>query len=305
MSLLPDAVRAQQKRFHIFPINPAGTVCPETGQVIDKMGHLLKRGKPWKIRWSEVATDDLTTILGWWQKSPRANIGVAAKQSGLLVVDCDVPKADDGLKGTPYEHLHDAYGPRPHGDDVFNEMCHRYGGDWAEITETYRVATGSGGLHYYYTWPPGLKASQGSPVPGFVDVRCNGGDRGGYVLGAGSQTAKGHYIALNNKPVAPAPRWLVELVREWPRPPAPPRNPVLDGGGGNFSGLEAQVRHAAEGNRNNVLLWAARAMCSDGASQSDAEQTLIPAAVANGLRESEATATVRSAYRLQRQKEGS
>lgn len=294
MSLLPEAVLAQQRGWHIFPVQPG-----------EKTPHLIRRNAPYTIRWSEVATNDIDTVMGWWQKSPRANVGVAAKPSGLLVVDCDRAKEDWALKGTPFAHLHDVYGVRPHGDDVFNEMCHRYGGDWAQASETYRVMTGSAGLHYYYAWPEGVQASQSSPVPGFVDVRCNGGERGGYVLGAGSVTSKGSYIALNALPVAAAPAWLVELVREKPRPAPLPQQPSFwsSGGSTSFSGLEDRVRYAQEGNRNAVLLWAARSMCSDGAALDLAERLLVAAAEAAGLRESEARATVRSGYRLQGRKE--
>lgn len=281
--LLVHAVRAAQRGWHVFPCIP-GEKVPS-------------------LKWYEAATTDLDTIIRWWQREPEANIGISCKKSGLLVVDCDMPKREFQLKGTPYESLHDTYGPLVDGHDVLRAVCQRYGGVWKTLVDTYSVSTTNMGLHLYYAWPD-ILASQASVVRGILDVRTNGGAKGGYVLGDGSRTPKGRYAVEEDRPVAPAPPWLVELVREKPRTPAPsaPRLVVGVGGGKNYEGLYATVLDAPEGNRNNALLWASRAMCDDGATLEDALSLLAPAATANGLPEREAFNTIRSGYRIQRRK---
>ncbi|MEU3052214.1 bifunctional DNA primase/polymerase [Streptomyces griseus] len=292
---MPYALSALAKGFHIFPVEPG-----------EKTPHKLRPDKPWTIKWSEAATTDINQVIRWWTRSPYANIGIAAKPSGLLVVDCDMPKREYQLKGTAWEFMHDKYGPLVDGNDVLREMCERYGDSYGRLERTYRVCTASMGLHLYFRWPEGLEASQASPVPGLLDVRCNGGTKGGYVLGAGSETAKGAYVAENDLIVDDSSPWLVELVREKPkpvRPKSPFQQPRQSGG---FAGLVEAVTYAQEGNRNNVLLWAARSMCEDGATEEQAIELLVPAALDCGLDggERQAEQTIRSGYRLQARKSG-
>jgi hypothetical protein len=298
MASLADAARTVSRGFHIFPCNPVGTVCPEDGKNIEKMSHLIRPDRRYKMRWGEAATCDLSKVVQWWQYSPNANIGVACKQSQLLVVDCDMPKQAYQLKGTSWEYLHDKLGPLVDGADVLREMCSRFGDQYDRFERTYRVCTASMGLHLYFRWPEGVQASQASPVPGLVDVRCNGGQQGGYVLAAGSETVKGLYVAENDLSIADAPDWLVELCREQPK--AAKAKPLFRQPGHiHYNGLVNSVRLAQEGNRNNVLLWAARSMCDDGATEEEAYDLLVPAAMEAGQTERESRDTVRSAYRLQ------
>ncbi|MFD8117030.1 bifunctional DNA primase/polymerase [Streptomyces microflavus] len=300
MTLLPDALRALWRGFTIFPVEPNEKTPHRSNP------HRSKEDAPWTIKWSEVATTDLNRICSWWRESPNANIGIAAKPSGLLIVDCDMPKREYQLKDTAWEFLHEKHGPLVDGNDVLREMCARYGDNYGRLERTYRVCTASMGLHLYFRWPEMVEASQASPVPGLLDVRCNGGTKGGYVLGAGSQTAKGPYVAENDLPVADAPPWLIELVREKPRPARPKSVFSQPRQVGNFSGLVEAVAYAQEGNRNNALLWAARAMCEDGATEEDAIELLVPPALDCGLDggERQAEQTIRSGFRLQQRKTG-
>jgi hypothetical protein len=298
MASLADAAKAVSRGFWIFPCNPVGTVDPESGKNIEKMSHLIRPDKPYKIRWGEQASNDIAKVVSWWQYSPNANIGVACKQSRLMVVDCDMPKRPYQLKDTPWGYLHEKLGPLVDGADVLREMCGRFGDDYARFERTYRVCTASMGLHLYFRWPDDVQASQASPVPGLVDVRCNGGNQGGYVLAEGSETSKGLYVAENNLPIADAPQWLVELCRE--RAKSPKVKPLFsNASGGGYSGLVDSVRLAQEGNRNNCLLWAARSMCEDGATEEECYDILVPAAMEAGQTERESRDTIRSAYRLQ------
>lgn len=288
-NLLGYAAQAVSRGFHVFPVEPG-----------EKTPHKIRPGQPYTIRWGEVATNDMGKVAQWWQYSPEANIGIACKPSGLIVVDCDMPKREYQLADTQWSHLHDKYGPLVDGNDVLREMCGYFGDTYERLEQTYRVCTASMGLHLYFWWPEDVQASQASPVPGLLDIRCNGGTKGGYVLGAGSVTAKGPYVAENDTGIAPAPEWLIELCKEKPKTRAP-KSPFSNALSGGFSGLAESVRLAPEGNRNNCLLWAARSMCEDGATEEECADLLVPAALECGLDggERQALATIRSAYRLQ------
>lgn len=289
MNLLGYAAQAVSRGFHIFPVEPN-----------EKLPHLIRPDAPYRVRWGEVATNDMGKVVAWWGYSPEANIGIAAAPSGVIVVDADMPKREYQLADSPWGFMHEKLGPWVDGADVLREMCGRFGDTYERFERTYRVSTGSLGLHLYFRWPRDVLASQASPVPGLLDVRANGGQRGGYVLGAGSQTAKGPYVAENELPIADAPDWLVELCREKPRPK--PVKPLFSQPGhASYGGLVENLRLAQDGNRNNCLTWTARSMCEDGASEEQAVELLVPAYMENGGPggERQALATIRSAYRLQ------
>lgn len=304
-SKLKAALRALSDGFHVFPVEPNGKTPIRIYQDRDK------EEAPWTIRWSEVATDDVDTVVRWWVHAPEANIGVAAKPSGLLVIDCDQPKRDDMLKDTPYAYLHDLLGPRVDGETLYDAVVQRYGGpaSVADAFDTYTVRTRTGGLHLYYQWPAHVQSTQDSIVKGLLDVRGNGGERGGYVLGAGSSIDGRAYEPESLRPIRLAPAWLVELCRE--RPPirtggARRNGPFSRPVNPNFNGLRRQVATAVEGNRSNALYWAARAMCNDGATQEECENLLVDAYLECGGDggERQARQSIASAYRAQQRKMG-
>lgn len=307
-SRLTAALKALSDGFTIFPTEPNAKTPIRIYQ--DRP----KEDAPWTVRWSEVATNDIDTVVRWWTYAPEANVGIACKPSGLLVVDCDQPKREGLLNGTPYAYLHDLLGPLVDGEVLFDAVAQRLGGPGAiaEAFDTYSVQTGSGGLHLYYRWPDGVQSTQDSIVKGVLDVRGNGGERGGYVLGAGSATSSatgtGRYAVVRDCHIRPAPGWLVSLCRERPRIQArrsdsggPFKRPA---GAGNFAGLRRQVATALEGNRSNALYWAARAMCNDGATQEQCEALLVDAYLECGGDggERQARQSIASAYRAQKRK---
>lgn len=302
MKMTGDAVKHAMAGLHVFPVEPMektpARLYPDRS----------KEDAPWTIKWSECATRDVGRVIDMWTRNPEANIGVACKPSGLLVVDCDRPKRAYQLRGTPYEHLHDILGPLVDGESVYDQVCQRFGGDWTEASDTYQVATGSGGRHFYYRWPYGVQSSQASIVKGILDIRGNGGERGGYVLGGGSETTSGTYVAVGDLAnIAPAPTWLVALCREQTHAPrnvqprssrdAYDRPTAL-----SYRGLVDAVMYAQEGNRNNALLWAARQMCTEEVSEDECQEALGEAARIAGLTALETRDTIRSAYRLQKGK---
>lgn len=281
--MIKHALQAVQSGFAVFPVEPNDKTPARDGQYL--------------IRWPEYATTVVGRVVQYWQHWPRANVGIACAPSGVLVVDCDSPKSPWLLKGTQFAHLHDTFGPYTHGMDVAETLFKRLG--ISHALDTYTVTTGSGGFHLYYQWPASVRASQGSIVPGVLDIRCNAGDYGGYVLGPGSTTASGNYYPSRtpSDPILPAPDILVELLREKPKPPPRPRSPFAQPLSGDTAGLQRAILLAPEGNRNNVLHWAACCMRDDGHTEDKTVDTLVESAERIGLTQQETRATIASAYR--------
>lgn len=297
MSLLHLALGYAARGWHVFPVEAGG----KTPRRL--YPHRPPEQAPWILKWGDVATTNVNQIVQWWTEYPDSNIGVACAPSGLLVVDCDVPNPNrpSPLKGTPYANLLDRFDGYADGADVFREMCIRSKGDWPEILGTYTVATGSGGGHFYTQWPAGVQATQASLLRGALDIRCNGGDKGGYVLAAGSVTEKGPYAVEVDAPVIDCPQWLLERCREQPRVPRVARTGIQQPSyAGNFSGILRTVREAADGNGNFTIYWAAIAMCDDGATQEQATALILEATAGwTGTRcsEKDISDTVRSGFR--------
>jgi hypothetical protein len=132
------------------------------------------------------ATTDETTIRAWWEREPQANVGIATgPDSNLVVLDFD--SKNGGL--VSQDSLEREYG----------------------YFETLGVATGGGGIHYYYSYPPGfvVRNKQGL-FPG-TDIRGSGG----YVCAPPSIHESGtSYRWLNVGAAGPGalPEWLSELV---------------------------------------------------------------------------------------------
>lgn len=291
MSTIEAALTAQRRGFAIFPV-AAGAKTP----------HRLAGS------WGETATNDINQIIHFWTRvDPEANVGIACKPSQLLVVDLDQAKEPWNLRGTDWAYLHEGYGPLVDGEAVWDEMMFKSGDEpYTRALDTYSVRTGSGGLHLYYQWPAHWpRISQASPIKGVVDVRGNGGQYGGYVLAEGSMVNGAPYWPEDDqKGPQIAPEWIRQLVAERPAQPTVRRTGIRQPGAVSWSGLVDSVRNAGEGNRNNALLWAARSMCSDGAPEEEAKRVLGDAAADAGLPFYEIERTIESAYRIQRQKEG-
>lgn len=291
MAMLDHALAALARGWHVFPVVEYG-----------------KEPHPIAGPWGQAATGDVRRVLDWWNRAPAANVGLAAKGSRLLIVDCDIAKTDMNLVGTPYAHLHtEKRKLRVDGFEVLSVYASERGATASDF-DTFTVRTRAGGLHLYYLWPENWPtAVQTSIVKGCVDTRTNGGQWGGYVLAPGSVVIAdgyaGRYDIERDLPIAYPPQWVRSLVAEKPRV-VQPKSQFAQPGSVSFGGLEASVRDAIPGNRNNALLWAARSMCSDGADMSEAEELLGKAAEQAGLDDFEITQTIRSAYRLQQHVEG-
>jgi putative DNA primase/helicase len=79
------------------------------------------------------------------------------------------------------------------------------------LPETRVFQTGSGGYHYCFEMPTGfeIRNSQGRVGKG-IDTRGTGGQ----IVAPPSVSSKGAYEVLVDVPIAPAPDWLLELVRK-------------------------------------------------------------------------------------------
>jgi hypothetical protein len=155
------------------------------------------KSPPLVTDWPNVATTDETTIRGWWNSWPDANIGIAC--AGMLVVDADAAKGGlDSLDALEVE-----IGP---------------------LEATLEVETpGTGpemrGRHLYYRLPPNANVSNGVDVLGAgLDVRAN---QNGYVVAAGSRTAIGEYRIVADEPIAEADAALIARCAVRPRPERP------------------------------------------------------------------------------------
>jgi hypothetical protein len=142
--------------------------------------------------WQKAATNDPKEVYKLWtapvtfEPLPN-NIGIVTG-NGLLVLDVDIKGGRPGVES------------------------HRLLVDDFELPEsTFSTHTVSGGRHYFFQVPPGVKVKNSANVlaPG-LDVR---GD-GGYVVAPGSTIGGSVYRVANDDQIAIAPPWLVEQCQE-------------------------------------------------------------------------------------------
>lgn len=273
MSARDAAVAAARRGWYVFPVR-AGGKQPRAG-----------------LSWPDAACADPRRVAaaGW---RPGENYGVAAKPSGLVVVDLDRPK--------PGYALPSAWRDEPgiaDGRDVLAALAERGGRPWPA---TFTVATPSGGWHLYFRAAPGRRIGN-RPLGPLIDIRGGGDSNGGYVVGPGSVIDGRRYEVIDGRDPEPLPGWIADLL-DPPRPgAAAPRGaqapPEL------YPRLRGLVRHVLEGtpgDRNGRLYWAAcragEMVAAREISRESAELVLVQAAVEAGLRggESEARRTVAS-----------
>jgi hypothetical protein len=271
------------------------------------------------LKWSEAATCDLEQIqeCGW----PKdANIGIACKPTGWLVVDLD-------------RHKHD-------GVTAFTRLCeeHETDGDWPD---TYTVETPTRGYHLVFANPdPERYGNSSGGLPLGIDVRGGGEKEGGYVLAAGSvvdrrayegkpdlQAIVGSgraYVVDNDTKVIEAPDWIIRLLEATPvrgrgegeRKPGEggAKRPLWSIKVENADHLKKRVdgavqKLAAEAtgshNRNNLCFWTActvgEVVAAGRADLAEAEKDLMDAMEKNGFiadhDEYSARATIRSGFK--------
>ena len=168
--LLKAALEYARRGVPVFPCNPGG-----------------KTPLTYSGFWD--ATTDAHHIEAWWDRWPRANVGVpTGERSGLLVLDVD---------------------PRDGGPESLVAL-ERVNGP---LPQTAKARTGGGGVHVFFRYPAGealpVRNSAGRLGPG-LDVRGEGGY--GVVPPSRTQSA---YQWLDRMPPAD-PTWLLECLRSRP-----------------------------------------------------------------------------------------
>ncbi|MGW5279448.1 bifunctional DNA primase/polymerase [Streptomyces collinus] len=265
LELLAWAIEAGGRGWPVFPLRPgdkrpaghAEKYCPGTGRCAG--GHKTPEQR---------ATSDVDLITAAWAHQPY-NVGIATGPSGLLVVDLDMPKAQEP-KGTP------------DGVTNFAALCERAG---QPVPDTYRVRTARGGEHLYFTQPPGERLhSTAGRLAKKIDTR----GWGGYVVAAGSITPDGPYTVLDNRPPVPLPDWLHDALKPRQRPVQAVPEATVHASGYAAAALRNEVRSVAttaDGTRNATLLRAARALgrlvASGDLTRAEVEQALSRAAAGN------------------------
>lgn len=271
--------------WHVFPTRPGGKE-PRCG-----------------LSWPDAATADLARLaLARWR--PGEGYGIAAKPSGLVIIDLDRRKPGYVLPA-PWRDVPGIVD----GSDVLAALAERAGQPWPL---TYWVSTPTGGAHLYFRAIAGRPVgnSQGRIGP-MIDVRGGGSSDGGYVVGGGTvideraypddpeaaEMVRGGkaYEIVHDQDPAPLPGWLADLL-DPPQRPAEQRQATARAGSvhARMRGLVAHVLDGQPHDRNGRVYWAAcRAaeLVSAGlVERAAAEQALITAALASGLRGGEAEA---------------
>lgn len=220
--------------------------------------------------WENVASDDLDAITSWWTSSPNANIAIATGRSKLLVLDFDSAKDPNETSGI--ENFRQAYKRK--------------------LTDTYTVATASGGWHLYYMVGTATLRNTASRLAKKVDTRA----QGGYVVAPGSIINGNAYTTRSTMLPQPAPPWVVqELLKETKvtRSDNLPKGDTTAYALAALRGEANGVREQSEGGRNHATNRAAwnvsRFVAKGELDYETARATIIEAAEQAGLSKREAS----------------
>jgi N12 class adenine-specific DNA methylase len=242
--------------------------------------------------WPSAASTDPQTVITWWRRHPRANIGIACEASNLFVIDLDIPKnAGDASTGESSLTLLAAGRPMP---------------------ATRTVTTPSGGTHLYFRPPPGIELGNtvGDTRTGLghlIDTR----GVGGFVVAPGSTIDGRPYQVSHELPIAPLPEWLTTELTDRRSQASPPTAAAAPDASASVSdrrrdayGRAAMRRaantiaQAAPGTRNHTLnreAFGLGQLVGAGVIDHDqAESELLRAARQAGLPDAEARATATS-----------
>lgn len=213
-----------------------------------------------------------------------------------MIIDLDVPKQsqDRPPAGTP-DGVAD-------GRDALALLAEQAGQPFPSETHTVRTRRG---LHLYFAAPAGVELRNTASVLAWkVDTRACGG----YVVGAGSTVDGSHYVVLREQEPAPLPDWIRKLLLPEPLPPQNHVTTELTANNRHSAYVRAAVKgelgrvaRARAGQRNRALYLAAVALgqlvAGGELSAAETARKLIAAALATGLVEREARATVASGFR--------
>jgi hypothetical protein len=161
------ALAYAERGWRVLPLRPGGKA---------PLGQLVPNGK-------DNASDDLATVFRWWEREPRANVGLACGASGWVALDVD---------------------PRNGGDETLWELEVELG----ELPQTIEAHSGGGGRHLLYRHPGGVLRGQAGEG---VDVK----DAGYIVAPPSIHPSGGRYVwSVDGDPDEVA---LAELPEPWLR----------------------------------------------------------------------------------------
>jgi len=215
----------------------------------------------------KAASANAEQIRSWWQQWPTALIGVAIPDH-YIVLDID-PR-----NGGSLEALEAVTGPLP---DTLTSWSGR----------------GDGGRHLWFHKPAQEISSR--QLPKGVDLKAGG--RGYVIVPPSLHPATGKPYVWTGTSVAELPVSAIDALA--PRKPSVTLPAPAAEHSGNLNGLVRSVAEAVEGERNQKLYWASCRAFDHG--NDDIIQDLFEAALSVGLTDSEATATIDSARRTDRQ----
>jgi DNA polymerase I len=263
-TLLDAALSCAARGWHVFPVRPRAKKPPAfPAHKAEECTGTDPRCRGGHTGWEPRATTDPDRIGRAWAATAY-NIGVACGPSGLIVIDLDVPKPGEV---PPPEWAEPGI---TDGADVLAALCERHGQPFP--CETFTVRTGRGGLHLYFTAPPGVRlgntaGERGRGLGWLIDTRAHGG----YVVAPGSAVdlpggGTGRYQMVYDRRPAPLPDWLAALLTAPAAGNPPPvSRPAGPGQVRNLDKFTATalrretdlVRAAVEGGRNHALNKAA------------------------------------------------
>lgn len=217
------------------------------------------------------ATVDPGQIADWWHKWRNANIGIACGDTGIVVVDVDLPHGPESIRALE-----------------------------VDLPATLTQRTGSGGTQFIYQAPPWELRNTAGRLPGVgkllgVDLRATGG----YILVPPSVHPNGKaYEWVHNVWPVRCPDWLREVEKPCPDPEPYPRKVGNAYADAAVEGECRKVQYALQGNRNNTLNEAAFALgqlvASGVLTEGIVRERLSAAALHVGLDEREAVVTITS-----------
>ncbi|MEU0315916.1 bifunctional DNA primase/polymerase [Nocardioides sp. NPDC006273] len=193
--------------WRVFPLLP-GSKRPATP---NHRAADCDRTDPWcrtgHAGWEQRATNRPDWITRAWSSNPAYGVGIACGPSRLVVVDLDTHKP-----GTEIPEPWHRFGITT-GADVLDHLAGAHGGT---ITPTYTVRTVSGGTHLYYTAPDTTRrfTNTAGKIGWLIDTRAHGG----YVAAPPTQIGSSSYDVTDDRPPAPLPMFLLDLLSRDQRP---------------------------------------------------------------------------------------
>lgn len=273
-ALLAAALEYAARGWPVFPCSPRDKkpLIPrdkdDAGKPIKGTGGLHK------------ASVDADTVRTWWERWPKAMIGLRMGVNGLFVLDFD-PRTDEA---TGEEWTLD----RLKGELEEQMRC--------PLPASLAVRTPSGGVHVYLAQPAGAAIRNRDNLPEHVDVR----GEGGYVIAPPSVMADGlRYRWLRDDAAAPivaAPPALAAILQAGKGAKKDVGKLVGEGVGAGDDGLRRyglaaldaecrSIQSAPSGKRQNALnagAYAVAQLAAGGAlSETMARRAILAAALAN------------------------